>query len=99
MEANKSFCDRRSFCELDKIMSRIRFDIEWSFGSIIEQCKFIQYKHGQQLQKMPLTMQYHTAVLLANCRACMYGAISCSYFDVPTPSLDEDFNQKNVACE
>jgi hypothetical protein len=77
----------------NRIMSKIRIAIEWTYGTIITQFKFLDFAKGQKLQESPLPKHYIIAVLLANCHCCLYEDRHCKAFDIDPPTLNEYLSQ------
>jgi nuclease HARBI1 len=77
----------------NRIMSAIRVAVEWSFGKIVGQSKFVTFGRAMTLQRCPVSKLYHVAVLLANAHTCMYGGQHLSYFGVVPPTVEEYFSQ------
>ena len=49
------------------LMSKLRVAVEWTYGTIIDLAKFLDFRRGQKLQESPLPKHYTVAALLANC--------------------------------
>jgi hypothetical protein len=79
--------------ELNRLMSDIRVSIEWSFGKIIEQNKFVSFGKAMKIQNSPVSKYYHVAILYANAHTCIYGCQQTKYFGIEPPSLNEYFAQ------
>lgn len=77
----------------NRIMSGVRIGVEWTFGLVIGQSKYISFAKGQQLQKVSVPKFYYVAVLLSNAHTCMYGTLHTKYFDCEPPTVDEYFAQ------
>ena len=73
----------------NKSMTPLRQCVEWGFGDIARNFAFIDFKKNLKLYLSPVAKYYVVACLLTNCKACLYGNITCSYFDVEPPSLED----------
>ena len=68
-------------------MSDIRIAIEWSFGKIINQNKFVSFGKAMKIQNSPVSKYYHVAIILANAHTCMYGCQHTNYFGIVPPTV------------
>lgn len=73
----------------DRIMSKIRVPVEWSFGKVIGLFAFTDYKKNNKLYSQPIGSYWKNATLLANCHSCFYSNEISTYFEVPTPSIED----------
>ena len=80
--------------QLNRLMSDIRVAIEWSFGKIINQNKFVSFGKAMKIQNSPVSKYYHVAIILANAHTCMYGCQHTNYFGIVPPTVEEYFNQE-----
>jgi hypothetical protein len=72
-------------------MSRLRQCVEWSFGKIVQQFAFVDFKKNQKLFLQPVGKFYFVAALLTNAHTCIYGSITSKYFNIESPDLFEYF--------
>lgn len=72
-------------------MSRVRQCVEWSFGKLVQQFAFLDFKKNQKLYLQPVGKYYIVATLLTNAHTCLYGCSTSTFFDVESPSLLEYF--------
>lgn len=72
-------------------MSRVRVTVEWGFGRIVQQWRFVDFKKTQQvhLSACGLGKQYAVAGILTNCHNCFYPNSTAQYFDLSPPTLRE----------
>lgn len=75
------------------MMSKLRSCAEWSFSAIMMINKFVGYALAQCIQASPVSKSFHVAVLLSNCRTCLYGSNASFYFSCVPPSLDDYFEE------
>lgn len=57
---------------LNRSMSPLRQGVEWSFGKIVNEFAFLDFKKIQKLQD--LGKMYKAAALLTSCHTCLYGS-------------------------
>ena len=81
--------DQRRF---NHAMSQVRQCVEWGFGDVRTNFAFVDYKKNQRLLLQPVGKYYKVAVLLTNCRACLYGNQTSEYFGLQTPVLQNYIN-------
>lgn len=77
--------------EFNKQMSKVRQCVEWSFGKIIQQFAFVDFKKNQKLFLQPVGKFYIVATLLTNAHTCFYGSTTSHYFNVESPNILEYF--------
>ena len=73
----------------NKSMSSVRECVEWGFGELIGQFRFLDYEKNLTLFLQPVGKYYKVATILANCRACLYGNQTSSFFQIQPPELEE----------
>ena len=78
--------------QFNKDMSKVRECVEWGFGEIINQLAFLDFKKNFKILLQPVAKYYLVATLLLNCKTCMHGNITSSYFDLDLPSVEEYLN-------
>ena len=76
-------------------MSNVRTSVKWVFGDIIDRFKFTDFKKSQKIGSSPCAKQYAVSAILTNCRTCMYGSTTGTYFECEPPSLEEYLNVEN----
>jgi len=70
-------------------MSSVRVAVEWGFGIILNQWRFLDCKREQKLLLSPIANWYLTAVLLTNCQTCVrQGNEISDTFHLQPPSLE-----------
>lgn len=72
-------------------MSKIRQCVEWSFGKLFNNWKYLKDSDNLKLQVSPISKYFLIAVLLTNAHTSIYGSQTSSYFQLPPPSLSEYF--------
>ncbi|XP_023930813.1 uncharacterized protein LOC106164122 [Lingula anatina] len=70
-------------------MSAVRISVEWTFGKIVENFAFLDYKKNHKLCLQPIGKMYLVAALLVNCHTCLYGSETTDFFHIDPPSLEE----------
>ena len=74
----------------------MRIGIEWAFGKVTSQNRYIDYYKGMAIGMIPVGRMYRVAVLLANAHSCFYGNQSSLYFNIEPPSIEEYFSINGV---
>lgn len=74
--------------DFNKSMSAVRISVEWTFGKIIQQFAFLDFKKNLKMLLQPIGKYYLVGTLLTNCHTCLYGSPTSTYFDVEPPSLE-----------
>jgi len=71
-------------------MNATRIAVEWGFGDVTTQWKYVDY--GKQLKKgiFPIGIYYKVSVFLTNCMTCMRGGKTAQYFGLSPPSIEEN---------
>ena len=80
----------------NNVMKSMRIGIEWAFGKVTSQNRYIDYYKGMAVGMIPVGRMYRVAVLLANAHSCFYGNQSSLYFNIEPPSIEEDFRINGV---
>jgi hypothetical protein len=83
----RNISDKERQC--NRIMSKLRIAVEWSFGKVVNLFAFVDFKKNQKLHLQPVASYWQIAALLANCNSCLYGNHTSRYFKCPTPKLEE----------
>ena len=79
---------------LNRIMSRLRISVEWSFGKVKYLFKSISFKMAQKLMKNQPVNDFIIATFFANCRTCyQWDGPFKNTFDVRPPSIEEYLSQ------
>lgn len=75
--------------EFSKAMSAAHFSVEWTFGKIIQQFAFLDFRKNLKILLQPVGKYYFVGTLLTNCHTCLYGSQTSTFFCVSHPtSLD-----------
>ena len=74
-------------------MSRLRISVEWLFGDIANYFKFIDYKKNLKIGMSAVRKQYIVSALFRNIITCLYGNITCKYFELDPPTLHDYLKQ------
>lgn len=70
-------------------MSTVRQAVEWSFGKIIAEFAFLDFKKNQKLLWQDVGKMYVVGTLLTNCHTCLYGSQSSIYFNLEPVTLEQ----------
>ncbi|KAH6923743.1 hypothetical protein HPB50_005814 [Hyalomma asiaticum] len=70
-------------------MSEMQQSAERGFGRVAADFSFVRSLRNLPVKDQKTTQMYKVAVLLSNCRTCLYGSEVSAYFDVTPPSLKE----------
>lgn len=73
----------------NKRMSALRISVEWTFGKLLSQFAFVDYRKNQKLYLQPVGKYYVVAAILTNCHSCLYGSETAEFFGVDAPTLQE----------
>lgn len=68
-------------------MKSIRIAVEWLFGDIINDFKFLDYKKNLKIGMSCVGKMYVVATLLRNGITCLYGNNTSEYFGIDPPSV------------
>lgn len=77
----------------NKCMSSCRECIEWDYGNVGNMWKFVDFKKGLKLRRMPVSHIYLTAMLLRNAYNCFNGGLTSRYFRCQPPSFADWVSQ------
>ena len=72
----------------NKVMSSHRICVEWGFADITKTFAFLDFKKNLKLHLQPLGKLYKVAVILMNCRCCLYGNQTSQFFGINPPTID-----------
>jgi hypothetical protein len=70
-------------------MKIVREAIEWEFGLILSNWKFLDWRWSQQLFSSPIGKHYPVAAMLTNMKTCLEGNQISSFFGIDPPTIDE----------
>ena len=70
-------------------MSSVRESVEWTFGKILAEFAFLDYRKDLKVFLQPVAKYYLIGALLTNCHTFLYGGIVPSYFNLSPPELEE----------
>ena len=71
------------------IMSSMRITVEWGFGTIIEQWKFLDFQQSMKIFECPLAQYYIITAFLCNLCNCLVGSKMQSYFNAQQLTINE----------
>ena len=60
--------------DFNRAMSAVRVSVEWTFGKIIQQFAYLDFKKNQKVLLQPVGKYYMVGTLLTNCHTCLYGS-------------------------
>ena len=66
--------------EWNQAMSKVRINVEWIFGDIINYFKFLDFKKGLKLQLSAIGKMYLVCAILQNAHTCLYGNKTSKHF-------------------
>jgi len=78
--------------QLQRLLASLRCYVEWSFAEVLNHFPFLREGYKMRLQHSPIGIWLEVAILLFNCRQCLYGNLTNEFFDCPPPSLDDFLN-------
>ncbi|KAH9154917.1 hypothetical protein AeRB84_003056 [Aphanomyces euteiches] len=74
--------------QVNRSMSKVRINVEWSYGQILQYWPIVDYKKKLRIDTSPSAKMYKVAVLLTNCITCDRGQnTNSAYFGISPPSL------------
>ena len=77
--------------EYNAEMSSVRVTVEWHFGNIIDDFKFLDFKKNLKISMSSVGKMYVVCALLHNAITCLYGNSTCEFFGRNPPSLQDYF--------
>ncbi len=78
--------------QFNAAMSPVRVAVEWSFGGVLSNWAFLDYKKNLKVFLQPVGLYYLIGVLLQNIKACYYGNQIAEFFECHPPSVQEYLN-------
>ena len=73
----------------NKSMSKVRVSVEFLFGDIINNFKFMDFKKDLKVGLSAVGKMSIVSGILQNCLTCMYGNLTSTYFEVDPPTIQE----------
>ena len=73
----------------NRIMSSIGITVEWGFGVITEQWKFLDFRQSMKILECPVTQYYIIAAFLRNLCNCLVGSKTQLHFNAQQLTIDE----------
>ena len=70
-------------------MSSVRVSVEWLFGDVVNQFKFVDFKKNLKVALSPVGKIYITSAVLNNALICMYGNNTSTFFGIDPPTVHE----------
>ena len=77
--------------EYNAEMSSVRVTVEWLFGDIINDFKFLDFKKNLKIGMSSAGKMYLACALLHNAITCLYGNNTSQFFGLNHPSLEDYF--------
>ena len=75
----------------NKSMSKARISVEWMFGKIVNNFKFIDFKKNLKVGLSCVGKMYRVSALLNNASTCLYKNKVSEYYGIDPPMLEEYF--------
>lgn len=72
-------------------MSSVRTSVEWLFGEVLNEFKFLDFKKNLKIQLSSIGKQYIVSAVLTNALTCLYGNQVSNHFELNPPSIQEYF--------
>ena len=79
--------------QYNKDMSSVRVAVEWVFGDIVNDFKFLDYKKNLKIGMSSVGKMYIVGALLHNAITCLYENNTSKYFGLEPPSVHDYFGQ------
>ena len=73
----------------NRIMSSARISVEWGFGAITEEWKFVDFRQSMKIFECPVAQYYVIAAFLCNLRNCLVGSKTQLHFNAQQLTIDE----------
>ena len=73
----------------NRLLSSVRITVEWGFGELVDQWKFLDFKQAMKIFKCPVAQYYINAAFLSNLRNCLLGSRMQQYFGATQLTIDE----------
>ena len=70
-------------------LSSVRITVEWGFGELVDQWKFLDFKQAMKIFKCPVVQYYVNAAFLSNLCNCLLGSRTQQYFGATQLTIDE----------
>ena len=77
--------------EYNAEMSSVRVTVEWLFGDIINNFKFLDFKKNLKIGMSSVGKMYLVCALFHNAITCLYGNNTSQFFGLNPPSLEDYF--------
>ena len=72
-------------------MSSVSVNVEWLFGNIINDFKFLDFKKNLKIGMSSVGKMYLVCALLHNAITCLYENSTAEFFGLNPPSLEDYF--------
>ena len=72
----------------NRAMSRVRVSVECTFGKIVTNISYLDFKRSNKVLLQPIGKYYLVVALLTNCHTCLYCSQTSTFFSVNPPSLE-----------
>ena len=79
--------------DFNRSMTPLRICVEWGFGEVLKTFAFLDHRKNMKLFLQPVGLLYKVAVILTNCRTCLYKNQTAEYFQLAPPRLQEYLSQ------
>lgn len=73
----------------NEAMSSVRVSVEWLFGDVLNDFKFLDFKSNLKLGLSAVGKHYIVAALLRNTLTCLYGNNTSTFFQVDPPTVQD----------
>ena len=75
----------------NRLLSSVRITVEWGFGELVDQWKFLDFRQVMKIFKCPAAQYYVNAAFLSNLCNCLLGSRTqqYSYFGATQLTIDE----------
>ncbi|KAL3247725.1 hypothetical protein MRX96_056802 [Rhipicephalus microplus] len=77
------------YAHFNKCMSTVRQAVKWSFGKVAAYFAFVEFHKNLKVTRQRVGRMYKVALLLTNCRTCLYDSPVFMYFGLEPPSLSD----------
>ena len=78
----------------NRAISAICVSVEWTFGKVIQQFAYLDFRKNQKVLLQPIGKYYMVGTLLNYCHTCLYGSQTTTFSGVPQPTLEVYLSNK-----
>ena len=73
----------------NRLLSSVWITVEWGFGELVDQWKFLDFQQAMKNFKCPVVQYYVNAAFFSNLCNCLLGSRTQQYFGATQLTIDE----------